>query len=113
MSDNHAGGEPPQRRRTLMSLPGRTEDHTASFHHCLAGLLELVGAGAASDGGTAAWQSAARRAVRQALKERDPLPEEFFGPLTRAGVYDSDPSFNRQFIESAVTAFGRRRVKLP
>lgn len=111
MSDSHAGGEPPQRPRTLMALPGRTEDHTASFHYCLAGLLELVGADAAPDDGTAAWQSAARRAVRQALKGRDPLPEEFFGPLIRAGVYDSDPSFNRQFIEPAVAAFGRRRVK--
>jgi hypothetical protein len=28
-----------------------------------------------------------------------------------AGVYDPSPSANRQFIEPAVTAFGRRRVK--
>ena len=111
MSDSHVGGESPQRLRTLMALPGRTEDHTASFHRCLAGLLELAGADAAPDDGTAAWQSTARRTIRQELKERDQLPEEFFDPLIMAGVYDSNPSANRQFIEPAVTAFGRRRVK--
>lgn len=111
MSDSHVGGEPPQRPRTLMALPGRTEDHTASFHRRLAALLELVSADAAPDDGTANWQLAARRAIRHELKERGHLPEEFFGLLIMAGVYDSDPSFNRQFIEPVVTAFGRRRVK--
>jgi hypothetical protein len=112
MNDNHVDGEPPQRPRTLMALPGRTEDHTVGFHRCLADLLELVGADAAPDDGTTTWQSAARRLIRQELKERDHLPEEFFGPLIMAGVYDSDPSFNRQFIGPAVTAFGRRRVRI-
>jgi hypothetical protein len=103
MSDSHVGGEPPLRPRTLMALPG--------FHRCLAGFLELAGVDAVPDDGTAAWQSAARRSIRQELKGRGHLPEEFFDPLVMAGVYDSDPSFNRQFIEPAVTAFGRRRVK--
>jgi hypothetical protein len=111
MDGSHVDREPPQRPRTFMALPGRVEDHTASFHRCLADLLELAGAGTAPDDGTRTWRSAARRVIRQELKEREHLPEEFFGPLIRAGVYDPDPSFNRQFIEPAVTAFGRRRVK--
>jgi hypothetical protein len=111
MTDGHAGGLPPAHPQTFMALPGRPEDHTASFHRCLTGLLELTGADAAPDNGTASWQSAARRAIRQELSERDQLPEELFGPLVMAGVHDPDPSFNRQFIEPAVTAFGRRRVK--
>jgi hypothetical protein len=111
VNDSHADREPPQRPRTLMALPGRVADHTASFHRCLTDLLELTGADTAPDDGTTTWQSAARQVIRQVLKEREPLPEEFLGPLVRAGVYDPDPSFNRQFIEPAVTAFGRRRVK--
>lgn len=113
MADGHAGGEPPTRPRALMALPGRPEDHTVGFHYCLADILELTGVDAAPDNGTATWRSAARRAMRQELKERDHLPEELFGPLVMAGVYDPNPSSNRQFIEPAVTAFGRCRVKPP
>jgi hypothetical protein len=112
MNESQVDEEPPQRPQTFMALPGRVEDHTASFHRCLADLLELAGADVIPDDGTTSWRSAARRAIRQELKERAHLPEEFFGPLIRAGIYDPDPSFNRQFIEPAVTAFGRRRVKI-
>lgn len=112
MNDSHVDREPPQRPQTFMALPGRIADHTASFHRCLADLLELAGADAAPDDGTRTWRSAARRVIRQELKERELLAEEYFGPLIRAGVYDPNPSANRQFIEPAVAAFGRRRVKI-
>jgi hypothetical protein len=112
MNDSHVDKEPPQRPQTLMALPGRVADHTASFHSCLADLLDLIGADATPDDGTTTWRSVARRVIRQELKERDHLSEEFFGPLIRAGVYDPNPSLNRRFIEPAVTAFGRRRVKI-
>jgi hypothetical protein len=111
MTDGHAGDGPSARPRTFMALPGRPEDHMASFDRCLTGLLELIGVDAAPGNGTATWRSAAFRAIRQELKEPDQLPEELFGPLVMAGVYDPDPSSNRQFIEPAVTAFGCRRVK--
>ena len=39
------------------------------------------------------------------------IDERFFLPLIKAGVYEVDPSFNRQFIEPAVKHFGLRRVK--
>jgi hypothetical protein len=110
MSESRLDREP-EHPRTYMALPGRVEDHTASFHRCLADLLELAGADTGPDNGTRTWSSAARRVIRQALKEREHLPEEFFGPLIRAGVCDPNPSSDRQFIEPAVTAFGRRRVK--
>ncbi|QNP75577.1 hypothetical protein IAG44_04285 [Streptomyces roseirectus] len=49
--------------------------------------------------------------MRKALARRQPLPEEFFVPLIEAAVHDPDPSFNRQFVEPALRAFGRRRVQ--
>ncbi|MFJ7587591.1 hypothetical protein ACIQZO_09405 [Streptomyces sp. NPDC097617] len=50
-------------------------------------------------------------AVRKPLLERAHLPEELFAPLMAAAVYDPDPSFCRWFVEPAVYAFGRRRVR--
>lgn len=38
------------------------------------------------------------------------IDERFFLPLIKAGVYEVDPSFNREFIEPAIKHFGRRRV---
>uniref|UniRef100_A0AAU2A582 Uncharacterized protein n=1 Tax=Streptomyces sp. NBC_00093 TaxID=2975649 RepID=A0AAU2A582_9ACTN len=49
-------------------------------------------------------------AMRKPLLERASLPEELFGPLMAAAVYDPDPSFCLWFVEPAVYAFGRRRV---
>ncbi|MFE9747111.1 hypothetical protein ACFYOT_19595 [Saccharothrix saharensis] len=40
------------------------------------------------------------------------MPEEWFEPLVRAMVLEPDPSFNRQLVEPAIAAFGRRRVQL-
>ncbi|WP_446041229.1 hypothetical protein [Streptomyces sp. SID1121] len=50
-------------------------------------------------------------ALRKPLLARDSLPEELFGPLMAAAVYDPDPSFCRWFVEPAVYVFGRRRVR--
>ncbi|MGW3963312.1 hypothetical protein ACWED2_26080 [Amycolatopsis sp. NPDC005003] len=33
------------------------------------------------------------------------------GPLVRAAVHDPDPSFDRQFVEPLVAAFGARRTQ--
>ncbi|WP_211244113.1 hypothetical protein [Actinospica robiniae] len=49
--------------------------------------------------------------VRKPLLERATLPEELFGALMAAAVYDPDPSFCRWFVEPAVYVFGRRRVR--
>ena len=61
----------------------------------------------------------ARRAVRLAVaarvkqvSEAGPVPDEWYEPLIRAAVREPDPSFVRGFIEPAVSAFGRRRVRL-
>ncbi|WP_234328072.1 hypothetical protein [Streptomyces sp. NRRL S-37] len=39
------------------------------------------------------------------------LPEDAFDVLIEAAVHDPDPSFNRQFVEPALNAFGQRRVQ--
>ncbi|MQS17767.1 hypothetical protein F7Q99_37665 [Streptomyces kaniharaensis] len=40
------------------------------------------------------------------------MPEEYFGALLAAAVYDPNPSFNRRLVEPALLAFGRRRVRM-
>ncbi|KUN23495.1 hypothetical protein AQJ23_24370 [Streptomyces antibioticus] len=57
------------------------------------------------------WEHEARSIVRRTLRTADALPAGLFEQLVRAGVYDPNPSFNRQFIEPAVRLYGRRRVK--
>ncbi|WP_455356210.1 hypothetical protein [Streptomyces sp. SYSU K217416] len=39
------------------------------------------------------------------------LSEESFDALVKAAVYDPDSSFNRQFVEPALNAFGQGRVQ--
>ena len=39
------------------------------------------------------------------------MPDAAFDVLIKAAVYDPDPSFDRQFVEPALNAFGRRRVR--
>ena len=39
------------------------------------------------------------------------MPEAWFEPFVRAMVREPDPSFNRQLVEPAIIAFGRRRVQ--
>ena len=44
--------------------------------------------------------------------EEGPVPDDWFGPLIRAAVYEPDPSLNRQLVDPVRNAFGRRRVQL-
>ncbi|WKK24068.1 hypothetical protein QZH56_36310 [Streptomyces olivoreticuli] len=63
-----------------------------------------------ADGQDAAWEweAEARATLREGLASR--VPEPLFNSLVRAAVLDPNPSFNRQFVEPAVAAFGRHRV---
>lgn len=111
MSGNDSEAEASEQPRSFMALPGRTEDGTAVFHRCLSDLLELAGAEVAPETSDPhEWRIAARGMLRRNLRGRDQLPEEFFDALIRAAVHDPDPSFNRQFVEPALAAFGGRRV---
>lgn len=106
----------PDAMRSYLPLPGRTDDTTATYERYLTELIDLLGAGRPallSDSGGARfeWQHQARRVVAEAVG-RTPVRQEWFEPLVRAAVYDPDPSFNRQLVEPAVAAFGRRRVQV-
>ena len=48
--------------------------------------------------------------VSVVLDKAETIDERFFLPLIRAGVYEVDPSFNREFISPAVRHFGLCRV---
>lgn len=112
-----AGGEP----QVYQPPPGRGFDRAAHVA-LLRELLDLVGAeppAADEPGARPLWHHRARRAIGLAVShraseasEQGPVPEQWFEPLIRAAVCEPDPSFNRQLIEPAITAFGRRRVKL-
>ncbi|MFD2467626.1 hypothetical protein [Amycolatopsis silviterrae] len=92
---------------SLAPLPEPVHRAAEVFRECLievARLADAVPPDGSADG-------VLRRGIRQALDGRSQLPEELFDALLRAAVHDPDPSFNRQFVEPAVTAFGRRRVQ--
>ncbi|MDX6743909.1 hypothetical protein [Actinocorallia sp. A-T 12471] len=61
--------------------------------------------------GRMGWGQRARGALRAAFRQEMVLPESAFDALVRAAVHDPDPSRNRQFVEPALNAFGRRRVR--
>ncbi|MFC5718695.1 hypothetical protein ACFP1Z_00685 [Streptomyces gamaensis] len=99
---------------TFMALPDRTADDRAEFHSCLVELFRLMGdqpppRGKDDEDAAWAWESEARKRLREGLEDRQ-LPERWFDPLVRTAVLDPNPSFNRQFVEPAVDSFGRRRV---
>ncbi|MGW0719208.1 hypothetical protein ACWD3K_31330 [Streptomyces sp. NPDC002778] len=81
-----------------------------SFLSCAAEVARLLGLGNATDVPEARRARHLAHAARIPLLERPALPEEFFGPLLAAAVYDPDPSFCRWFVAPAVYAYGRRRV---
>ncbi len=95
-----------------------TSNRSATYRSLLQDLLNLVGAESpAADQAVfqAEWHHRARRLVGDTVRHRAeeaPVPEEWFEPLMRAAVHEPNPSFNRQLVEPAVTAFGRRRVQL-
>jgi len=49
--------------------------------------------------------------VRGPLVAQLNLSDDFFTPLVAAAIYEPDPSFTRWFVEPAVGAFGRLRVR--
>lgn len=103
MSPAEADGPPP-----LAPLPDPVRSEEGPFHACLVEVARLVGI-PLPDG--VPDSDILRNRIRQALAGQGRLPEELFDALLRAAVYDPDPSFNRQFVEPAVAAFGRRRVQ--
>ncbi|MEU5941154.1 hypothetical protein ABZ807_18615 [Micromonospora sp. NPDC047548] len=107
---------------TFQPLPGRTVDRSAVYHASLQALLDLVGAEPPDvdepDDGLF-WRHRARRMIGETVARRAKhptgargMPDEWFEPLIRAAVYEPDPSFNRQLVEPAIAAFGRRRVQV-
>ncbi|MFJ1708537.1 hypothetical protein [Kitasatospora sp. NPDC088346] len=57
------------------------------------------------------WGHRIRAALREACKQEAAFPEEAFEVLLSAAVNDPGPSFNRWFVEAALNAFGRGRVR--
>jgi hypothetical protein len=108
-------------RATFQPLPGRTGDRSAVYHDSLRALLELVGAeplDVDEPDDRMLWRHRARRSIGGVVARRAEyptdardMPDEWFEPLIRAAVYEPDPSFNRQLVEPAIAAFGRRRVQ--
>jgi hypothetical protein len=102
--------------RLFAPLPGRTEDTSTTYERCLTDLIDLLGAERPpltpeTKRSRWEWQHQARQVIGQAVR-RLPVREEWFEPLVRAAIYEPNPSFNRQLVEPALAAYGRRRVQL-
>jgi hypothetical protein len=100
--------------QVFMALPARTGDARELFLECLADLVRVVGLDVPAEpdpDDRRGWRLLVRRALRNACREGLTLPDTALGALMKAGVYDPDPSFNRQFVEPALNAFGRRRIR--
>ncbi|MFI2075267.1 hypothetical protein [Streptomyces triculaminicus] len=112
-NETTADGKAPK-AQLFGALPGRTEDRREAFEACLAEVVRSLGLVVApeSEGGDLwNWQRRARAALRDACRRSLTLSEESFDVLLKAAVHDPDPSFNRQFVEPALNAFGHRRVR--
>lgn len=100
--------------QVFMALPARTGDAQELFLDCLADLVRVVRLDVPAEpdpDDRRGWRLLVRRALRNACREGLTLPDTAFGALLKAAVYDPDPSFDRQFVEPALNAFGRRRVR--
>ncbi|MFD0631633.1 hypothetical protein [Catenulispora yoronensis] len=76
-------------------------------------MIRLLGIEVPPESETGKWSHVAGHALREAFIRRSGgLSEDFFEPLIGAAVYEPDPSFNRWFVEPAINAFGRRRVRV-
>lgn len=96
----------------FMALPARTDDARAPFLRCLADVVHVIEiAPEPCPDDQRRWDQRARAALRSACHQGLTLPDAAFGVLIKAAVYDPNPSFNRQFVEPALNAFGRRRVR--
>ncbi|MER6672221.1 hypothetical protein [Streptomyces sp. NPDC000983] len=99
--------------QVFMALPGRTQDAREVFRGALGEVVRAVGleVGPAEPGGGREWEGRVRLALRRACAQGLSLSGEAFAALVGAAVHDPDPSFNRQFLEPALNAFGKRRVR--
>ncbi|GLY76539.1 hypothetical protein [Actinoallomurus iriomotensis] len=98
----------------FMALPGRTEDGREPFLRCLADVVDVIQIGAVPEpdpDDRRRWDHLVRAALRAACRQGLTLSDAAFDVLIKAAVHDPDPSFNRQFVEPALNAFGRRRVR--
>ena len=62
-----------------------------------------------------AWLAASLRNERRKwlvaeIAQRARVPEALFGPMLDAAIEETNPSFNRSFVEPCMDAFGPRRV---
>jgi hypothetical protein len=96
-----------------MALPAPGAAGSGAFQQCLADVVRVLGLDVVrepdSDGRR--WGHHVRKALREAFGRDAAFPEEAFEVLLRAAVYDGSPSFNRWFVEAALNAFGRGRVR--
>ncbi|MFC8420973.1 hypothetical protein ACFUN7_08850 [Streptomyces sp. NPDC057236] len=100
--------------REFRALPGRTEDRREEFSRCLTDVVRLLGLDVPPEPDPTdrrTWESRVRTALRETCLRGVDLSEESFDVLVEAAVRDPDPSFNRQFVEPALSAFGQRRVQ--
>lgn len=98
----------------FMALPRRTEGGRQPFLESLTDMVRVLGLDVVPEpdpGDEGQWRHQVRGALREACRQELLLPEEAFAVLIKAAVHDPDPSFNRQFVEPALNAFGYRRVR--
>lgn len=108
--ENGNGTAPP----TFMALPERTEERKEPFAGSLADVVRVIGFAVPPEADPAdglTWEHRARAALRGVCLQGVALSEGAFDALVRAAVHDPNPSFNRHFVEPALSAFGRRRVQ--
>ncbi|MFJ1707438.1 hypothetical protein [Kitasatospora sp. NPDC088346] len=111
--DGTHGGDGGDGERFFMALPAPQTADSGLFGRCLADVVRVLGLDAVRepDTGEGMWGHRVRAALRQACKHEEAFPQEAFEVLLRAAVHDENPSFNRWFVEAALNAFGRGRVR--
>ncbi len=113
-AEGHATDSRVSTTQTFVALPEPTDDRREAFTRCLSNVVRILRLDVPpeSEGrGRRSWEQRARSALREACREGIELPNTAFDALIAAAVHDPDPSFNRQFLEPALNAFGRRRVQ--
>ncbi|WP_223835849.1 hypothetical protein [Streptomyces venezuelae] len=98
----------------FMAIPGSPETRREGFARSLADLLRVLGIEVAAEpeqAGGPTWEQRARAALRELWRRGVVLSDYSFDALMAAAVHDPNPSFNRQFVEPALNAFGHRRVQ--
>ncbi|GJF32762.1 hypothetical protein KNE206_54620 [Kitasatospora sp. NE20-6] len=109
MDGKETGGTP-----VFMALPVPETADSDPFHRCLTDVVRVLGLDVVRVPGSddRRWGHRVRAALREACEQdATAFPEASFEVLIRAAVHDPNPSFNRWFVEAALNAFGRRRVR--